>query len=94
MHERMLRIEVKAVEKERSVLVGVKHQMVKHYGTIDIECAFDGIVSLGMATLPALAGSKDREGKKEEREGSFHLRFFSQTRHFVISVFRYYDITL
>ena len=89
MHERMLRIEVKAIKAERSVSVGVKHKVVEHYGTIDIECAFDGIVSLGMATLPALAGSKDREGKKEEREGSFHLGFFSFV---TIGKFLWFDI--
>ena len=46
--------------------IGINHKMVEHYGTIHIERALNGIVTLGMATIPALAGSKDREGKKKE----------------------------
>ena len=58
MHECMLRIEVKAIETERRMPVGIKHKMVEHYGTIHIECALDGIGTFGMATFPALAGYK------------------------------------
>ena len=73
MHERMLRIEIKAIETERRMPVGIKHKMVEHYGTIHIECTLDGISTLGMTTLPALAGCKDREGEKEERKCFFQL---------------------
>ena len=67
MHERMLWIEVKAIETERRMPVGIKHKMVEHYGTIHIECTLDSISTLGVATLSALATGKDREGEKEER---------------------------
>lgn len=72
MHERMLWIEVKAIKAERRVMIGIKHKVVEHYCTIDVERALNDIVTLGMATLPALAGSKDREGEEEERKSSFH----------------------
>ena len=48
--------------------VGIKHKMVEHDGTIHIERALDGIGTFGMATFPALATGKDREGEKEERK--------------------------
>ena len=68
MHECMLWIEVKTIEPERRMPVGIKHKMVEHDGTIHIERALDGIGTFGMATFPALAGSKDREGEKKERK--------------------------
>ena len=73
MHKRMLRIEVKTIEPERRMPVGIKHKMVEHYGTIHIERALDGIGTFGMATFPALATGKDREGEKEERKCFFQL---------------------
>ncbi len=54
--------------------VGIKHKMVEHDSTIHIERALDGIGTFGMATFPALAGSKDREGEKEERKCFFQLK--------------------
>ena len=69
----MLWIEVKAIEPERRVTIGIKHKMVEHYSTIHIECTLDSISTLGVATLPALAGCKDREGEKEERKCFFQL---------------------
>ena len=73
MHKRMLRIEVKTIEPERRMPVGIKHKMVEHDSTINIERALDGIGTFGMATLPALATGKDREGEKEERKCFFQL---------------------
>ena len=55
MHERMLWIEVKTIETERRMPVGIKHKMVEHDSTIHIERALDGIGTFGMATFPALA---------------------------------------
>ena len=69
----MLWIEVKAIETERRMPVGIKHKMVEHYSTIHIERALDCIGTFGMATLPALATGKDREGEKEERKCFFQL---------------------
>ena len=74
MYKRMLWIEVKAIETERRMPVGIKHKMVEHDGTIHIERALDGIGTFGMATFPALAGSKDREGEKKERKCFFQLK--------------------
>ena len=73
MYKRMLWIEVKTIEPERRVTIGIKHKMVEHDSTIHIERALDGIGTFGMATFPALAGSKDREGKKEEWKCFFQL---------------------
>ena len=58
MYKRMLWIEVKAIEPERRMPVGIKHKMVEHHGTIHIERALDGIGAFGVATFPALAGYK------------------------------------
>ena len=73
MLERMLGIEVEAIELQLGMPVGIEHKAVQYHGTIHIKSALDGIGTLNMTTLPTLAGSKDREEKNEERKYFFQL---------------------
>ena len=73
MLERMLGIEVEAIELQLGMPVSIEHKAVQYHGTIHIKSALDGIGTLNMTTLPTLAGSKYREEKNKERKCFFQL---------------------
>ena len=75
MLERMLGIEVEAIELQLGMPVGIEHKAVQYHGTIHIKRALDGIGTFNMTALPTLAGSKDREEKNEERKYFFFFFF-------------------